>query len=107
MIGSVSYNYGRNINAAQPNGNYGEIGVDTTHYTVARLDQTTQSLTMRLDVTATPSCSASRRMLNVSTPSRSIMRAAVSRIWSAVTGSLFLLRGWDNRLTPGDPFRLG
>jgi hypothetical protein len=57
VTGSVSYNYGRGINAAQFNGNFGAIGSDTTHYTVARLDQTTRSLTMRLGVTATPNLS--------------------------------------------------
>ncbi len=57
FTGTVSYSYGHNINAAQYNGNYGEIGADTTHYTVARLDQTTRSLTTRLSVTATPTLS--------------------------------------------------
>src|SRR4051812_14327662 len=45
-------------------------------------------------------------MVNASTPSTSISRAAVSRIWSAVTPSLLLLRGDVNRLTPGDSLRL-
>ena len=57
VTGSVSYNYGHNINAAQFNGNFGDIGADTTHYTVARLDQTTRSMTMRVAVTATPTLS--------------------------------------------------
>jgi hypothetical protein len=47
----------RGINAAQFNGNFGVAGADTTHYTVARLDQLTRSLTMRLGVTATPNLS--------------------------------------------------
>jgi hypothetical protein len=57
VTGSVSYNAGRNVNATQPNGNYGDVGSDTTHYTVARLDQTTRSMTVRLGVTATPNLS--------------------------------------------------
>jgi hypothetical protein len=54
---SVFYNYGRGVNATQFNGNFGEIGSDTTHYTVARLDQTTKSMTVRVGVTATPTLS--------------------------------------------------
>ncbi|HEY9229520.1 MAG TPA: DUF5916 domain-containing protein, partial [Gemmatimonadaceae bacterium] len=57
VTGSVWYNYSRGVNATQPNGNFGEIGVDTTHYTVARLDQTTTSMTLRVGVTATPTLS--------------------------------------------------
>jgi hypothetical protein len=57
VTGSVSYNTGHNVNATQPNGNYGDVGSDTTHYTVARLDQTTRSMTVRLGVTATPNLS--------------------------------------------------
>lgn len=57
FTGSVSYNFGRSINATQPNGNYGAVGSDTAHYTVARLDQTTKSMTVRLGLTATPNLS--------------------------------------------------
>lgn len=57
LTGSVSYNFGRSVNAAQFAGNYGVIGVDTTHYTVASLNQTSRSLTMRIGVTATPNLS--------------------------------------------------
>ena len=57
VTGSVSYNYGHNVNALQYNGNFGVIGSDTTHYTLARLDQTTRSATFRLSVTATPTLS--------------------------------------------------
>jgi hypothetical protein len=57
LTGSVFYNYGRGVNATQFNGNFGEIGSDTTHYTVARLDQTTKSMTVRVGVTATPTLS--------------------------------------------------
>jgi hypothetical protein len=54
---SLSYNYGRSINAAQFNGNFGDVGSDTTHYTVAKLNQTTRSLTTRISFTATPTLS--------------------------------------------------
>jgi hypothetical protein len=57
VTGSVSYSFTHSVNAAQFNGNYGEIGVDTTHYTVARLDQDTRSVTFRLGYTATPNLS--------------------------------------------------
>jgi hypothetical protein len=51
---SAWYNFGRSVNASQYNGNFGDRGSDTTHYTVARLDQMTKSLTLRVGVTATP-----------------------------------------------------
>ena len=54
---SVWYNYGRSVNASQFNGNFGEAGADTTHYTAARLDQRTKSMTLRVGVTATPNLS--------------------------------------------------
>jgi len=57
FTGTLFYNFGRNVNATQFNGNYGDIGSDTTHYTVARLDQHTRSLVTRLSVTATPNLS--------------------------------------------------
>jgi hypothetical protein len=57
ITGSVSYNYGWGVNATQFNGNYGTIGADTTHYTVASLDQKTTSMTLRLGYTATPTLS--------------------------------------------------
>jgi hypothetical protein len=57
FTGSLFYNVSHNINATQFNGNFGVIGADTTHYTVARLDQRTRSLTTRLSVTATPNLS--------------------------------------------------
>jgi hypothetical protein len=37
--------------------NFGTLGSDTTHYTVARLDQKTLSLTTRLNFTASPTLS--------------------------------------------------
>jgi hypothetical protein len=57
ITGSLSYNYGWGVNATQFNGNYGVIGADSTHYTVASLDQRTKSMTMRLSYTATPTLS--------------------------------------------------
>jgi hypothetical protein len=57
MQGSLSAGYSRGVIADQFFNNYGAIGSDTTHYTVARLDQTTASLTARLDVTASPTLS--------------------------------------------------
>ena len=55
--GGIGMGLHRDINDAQPNGNYGAIGSDTTHYTVAHLDQKTLGVTARLDFTATPTLS--------------------------------------------------
>lgn len=55
--GSIGLNYSRNIDDRQWLANFGEIGVDTTHYTVAHLEQKTLSLTTRLNFTATPDLS--------------------------------------------------
>lgn len=57
VTGTVSYSVSHGINATQFDGIYGDIGADTTHYTVARLDQTTRAMTFRLGVTATPNLS--------------------------------------------------
>lgn len=57
FTGSLIYHVDHNINAAQFDGNYGVIGSDTTHYTVARLDQTTNAVTVRASFTATPTLS--------------------------------------------------
>jgi hypothetical protein len=57
LNGSVSYNYYRGVNPRQFNGIFGEIGNDTTHYTVARLEQTQKSVTMRMAYTMTPTLS--------------------------------------------------
>jgi hypothetical protein len=57
VTGSVSYNYNWGVNATQFNGNFGVIGSDTTHYTVASLDQKTTAMTFRVGVTATPTLS--------------------------------------------------
>jgi hypothetical protein len=55
--GSLGANYDISVNDSQWNGNFGEIGVDTTHYTFAHLDQTTLSLTSRMNFTASPTLS--------------------------------------------------
>lgn len=57
FTGSVTYQADHNIDATQFNGNYGIIDSDTTHYTVARLDQTTSAVTVRASFTATPTLS--------------------------------------------------
>jgi hypothetical protein len=54
---SFGFNYERYTTDQQFYGNYGAIGTDTTHYTFARLDQTTVSLNSRLNFTATPNLS--------------------------------------------------
>jgi hypothetical protein len=54
---SLGVNYNRNASDQQFYGQYGAIGSDTTHYTFARLDQTTFSFDTRLNFTATPNLS--------------------------------------------------
>jgi uncharacterized protein DUF5916/cellulose/xylan binding protein with CBM9 domain len=54
---SLGFNYERNANDKQFYNNYGVVGSDTTHYTFARLDQTTLSMSTRLNFTATPNLS--------------------------------------------------
>jgi hypothetical protein len=51
---SLGFNYQRNADDRQFYGSYGDVGSDTTHYTFARLDQTTMGLSTRLNFTATP-----------------------------------------------------
>ena len=53
----LGMNWSRDVNAAQWYGNYGALLSDTTHYTFARLDQHTLSMTTRLNFTATPNLS--------------------------------------------------
>lgn len=53
----LSVSYGHNVNDAQWYENYGEIANDTTHYTFARLEQRTLSVSTRLNFTATPNLS--------------------------------------------------
>jgi hypothetical protein len=55
--GSVGANYTKGVNDNQWRANFGVAGVDTTHYTFARLEQTTLSLTSRINVTASPTLS--------------------------------------------------
>jgi hypothetical protein len=57
LSASMGLNYSRDINDAQWRANFGVSGVDTTHYTFARLDQKTLSLTTRINYTATPTLS--------------------------------------------------
>ena len=54
---AIGLSYGHDVNAAQFKNIFGDIGSDTTHYTVARLDQHTVSMTTRLNFTATPTLS--------------------------------------------------
>ncbi|HET7188356.1 MAG TPA: DUF5916 domain-containing protein [Gemmatimonadaceae bacterium] len=54
---SLGFNYQRNADDKQFYGSYGDVGSDTTHYTFARLDQTTIGLSTRLNFTATPNLS--------------------------------------------------
>jgi hypothetical protein len=54
MQGRLTAGFTRNANDAQWYANYGVVGVDTTHYTFARLDQRTINVTARMDVTMTP-----------------------------------------------------
>jgi hypothetical protein len=54
---SLGAGYNRNGDAWQFYSQYGVAGSDTTHYTFARLDQTTVSMNSRLNFTATPNLS--------------------------------------------------
>ena len=54
---SLGANYEKSINDNQWVGNFGDVGVDTTHYTFAHLDQHTLSLTSRMNFTASPTLS--------------------------------------------------
>ena len=50
---SLGVNYSHDINDTQWRANFGVAGVDTTHYTFAKLDQKTLSVTSRINYTAT------------------------------------------------------
>ncbi len=54
---SLGANLNRNVDDRQWLGNYGEVESDTTHYTVARLDQRTLAVTTRINWTASPTLS--------------------------------------------------
>ena len=55
--GSVGLNYNRRRDHDQWYANFGVAGADTTHYTFARLEQRTLSLTTRINYTASPTLS--------------------------------------------------
>jgi hypothetical protein len=55
--GSVAYNYYHGVTPRQFNGIFGDIGNDTTHYTVARLEQKQTSVTARVAYTMSPTLS--------------------------------------------------
>ena len=55
--GSLSYSYYNVRNPRQFSGNFGEIGNDSTHYTVAKLDQAQHSVNVRMAYTMTPTLS--------------------------------------------------
>jgi hypothetical protein len=57
LSASVGLNYSSDINDSQWRANFGVSGLDTTHYTFARLDQKTISMTTRFDYTASPTLS--------------------------------------------------
>ena len=54
---SMDLNYSRNVDNGQFYESYGDVGHDTTHYTFARLDQTTVGISSRINFTATPNLS--------------------------------------------------
>ncbi len=54
---SVGMSFSKNLLDRQWVGNFGVIGSDTTHYTIARLDQKTMSLNTRINWTASPTLS--------------------------------------------------
>ena len=54
---SMDFNYSRNVADGQFYESYGDVGHDSTHYTFARLDQTTVGISSRINVTATPNLS--------------------------------------------------
>lgn len=54
---SLSANYQKSINDKQWRANFGVTGVDTSHYTFARLDQTTLGISSRVNYTASPNLS--------------------------------------------------
>ncbi len=51
---TIGVSYNRNVSDRQWLGNFGDIGSDTTHYTVAHLSQKTLSMTTRLNFTVSP-----------------------------------------------------
>jgi hypothetical protein len=57
LNGSLGFSYYHGVNPRQFAGIYGDIGNDTTHYTVARIEQTQRSVTARVSYTMTPTLS--------------------------------------------------
>lgn len=57
LNGSLGFSYFHGVTPRQANGNFGVIGNDTTHYTVARIDQSQRSVTARIAYTMTPTLS--------------------------------------------------
>jgi hypothetical protein len=57
LSASIGLNYSSDLNDSQWRANFGVSGVDTTHYTFAKLDQKTLSMTSRINYTATPTLS--------------------------------------------------
>ena len=57
LNGSVAYSYSRSVNPRQFQGIFGDVGSDTTHYTVARLQSHQNSVTLRASYTMTPTLS--------------------------------------------------
>ncbi len=57
LSASLGINYSSDLNDSQWRANFGISGADTTHYTFAKLDQKTLSLTSRINYTATPTLS--------------------------------------------------
>jgi hypothetical protein len=57
LAASLGLHYNRNVQDRQWRGNFGVIGSDTTHYTIAHLDQKTVALTARVNWTASPTLS--------------------------------------------------
>ncbi len=54
---SLGVDYRKSVNDNQWRGNFGETGADSTHYTFARLHQTTIGVSSRINFTATPNLS--------------------------------------------------
>jgi hypothetical protein len=57
MSASISLSYRRSVDDAQWYDNYGDPGIDTTHYTFARLDRETLVMTTRFNFTFSPTLS--------------------------------------------------
>jgi len=54
---AVGLSFSRNVDDRQWLGNFGDLGSDTTHYTVGRLHQRTVAITTRINWTASPTLS--------------------------------------------------